>query len=164
MKKVMAIACLGLLTGSAALMVAAPLDPQNPTPSWTASLGDIRSVAAMIPGPRPLRINAAKFAESRRTKNFSIKGAPADPSVQARTAFQVVYTDSTVMVDAGMTSRFTTSSVVAWKSPTTPRRPRKWRTPLTARGLIVVTHEHGDHVGRRDSGRPDRADSRRRQC
>src|SRR6266550_5790333 len=69
---------------------------------WTASIDQIRQTARMIPGRAPLRINVVKFAESRRTKNFSVKGAPAEPSVQARTAFQVVYADGYVMVDSGM--------------------------------------------------------------
>src|SRR5215475_16051876 len=69
---------------------------------WTASIDQIRQAARMIPGKAPLRINVLKFAESRRTKNFSVKGAPKDPSIQARTAFQVVYRDGTIMVDSGM--------------------------------------------------------------
>ena len=55
-----------------------------------------------MPGAKPLRINVIKFAESRRTKNFAIKGAPKEPSVQARTAYQLVYPDGTVMIDSGM--------------------------------------------------------------
>src|SRR6266480_324290 len=72
---------------------------QSGATAWSASLPDIRATAALIPGRRPLRVNVVKFAESRRTKNFSIKGAPATPSVQARTAFQVVYPDSMLMID-----------------------------------------------------------------
>src|SRR4029434_3708049 len=72
------------------------------TASWTADIAAIRHAATLIPGRRPLRINIQKFAESSRTKNFSVKGAPADPSVQARTAFQVAYADGTVMIDSGM--------------------------------------------------------------
>jgi hypothetical protein len=48
---------------------------------WTASIDQIRHAARMIPGKAPLRINVLKFAESRRTKNFSVKGAPNEPSV-----------------------------------------------------------------------------------
>src|ERR1700680_2405897 len=81
---------------------ALPALAQSPAPAWTADLNEIRHVAAMIPGARPLRINVLKFAESRRTKNFSVKGAPKDPSIQARTAFQIVYRDGTMMVDSGM--------------------------------------------------------------
>ena len=51
----------------------------------------------MIPGRRALRINVLKFAESRRSKKFSIQGAPDEPSVQARTVFQIVFADGTVM-------------------------------------------------------------------
>ena len=69
---------------------------------WTASIDQIRHAARMIPGKAPLRINILKFAESRRTKNFSVKGAPNEPSVQARTVFQIVYADGYVMVDSGM--------------------------------------------------------------
>ena len=94
---------LGLLIAvGAAQALGAPLRAQNPTAAWTASLEDVRRTAALIPGPRPLRINFLKFAESRRTKNFSVKDAPATPSIQARTAFQVIYPDGYVMVDAGM--------------------------------------------------------------
>src|SRR5262245_22827416 len=66
------------------------------------NLDEIRGTARMIPGQRALRINVVKFAESRRTKNFSVKGAAAEPSVQARTAYQVVYPDGYIMVDSGM--------------------------------------------------------------
>src|SRR5438046_2525502 len=91
-----------LLGAVVAAVVSARLGAQNPAPSWTANIADVRRVANLVPGRRPLRINVVKFAESRRTKNFSIKGAPTVPSVQARTAFQVVYADSTLMIDAGM--------------------------------------------------------------
>src|SRR5436853_7162912 len=80
----------------------APAHAQADRLTWRASLPEIRAAASLIPGRRALRLNVLKFAESRRTKNFSIKGAPADPSVQARTAFQVMFADGHLMVDAGM--------------------------------------------------------------
>src|SRR3989442_271806 len=69
-----------------ALVLIAPLQKQQ---VWTANIDQIRRVARMIPGGDPLRINVLKFAESRRAKKFSVKGAPDEPSVQARTVFQV---------------------------------------------------------------------------
>src|SRR5207244_12959304 len=69
---------------------------------WTADIDQIRQAAKLIPGRAPLRINVLKFAESRRAKKFSVKGAPDEPSVQARTAFQIVYADGYIMLDAGM--------------------------------------------------------------
>lgn len=114
--------------------------------SWTANIDDIRRAAALIPGPRPVRINFLKFAESRRTKNFSVKDAPATPSVQARTAFQVIYPDSYVMVDAGMdlqVHRFFGRGV---EEPYDAAAAAQVERAVRGARLIVVTHEHGDHV------------------
>src|ERR1700687_5100480 len=69
---------------------------------FSPTIAGIRQVATMIPGDRALRVNVLKFAESRRSKKFSVKGAPDEPSVQARTVFQVVYRDGAVMIDSGM--------------------------------------------------------------
>src|ERR1041385_1083767 len=95
------LAAAFLLVSSGVAVVLQARQPAS-RPAWTADLSDIRRVATLIPGRKPLRINVLKFAESHRTKNFSVKGEPATPSVQARTVFQVVYPDGYVMVDAGM--------------------------------------------------------------
>ena len=92
------------LLGLCAAFMLAPakaLAAENASP-WSADLNEIRQMARMIPGALPLRVNVIKFAESRRTKNFAVKGLPAEPSVQARTAYQIVYADGTIMVDTGM--------------------------------------------------------------
>ncbi|OFW49090.1 MAG: hypothetical protein A3G77_10000 [Acidobacteria bacterium RIFCSPLOWO2_12_FULL_68_19] len=114
--------------------------------SWTADIADIRRVAALIPGPRPLRLNYRRFAESRRTKNFSVKDAPPLPSVQARTAFQVVYADSYLMVDAGMDAavhRFFGRGV---DEPYDAAAATEVERAVGGARLILVTHEHGDHI------------------
>jgi glyoxylase-like metal-dependent hydrolase (beta-lactamase superfamily II) len=114
--------------------------------AWAPDLDAVRQAAWLIPGRRPLRLNFVKFAESRRTKNFSVKGAPASPSVQARTAFQVVYPDSYVMVDAGMDQdvhRFFGRGV---EEPYDSASAAQLERAVAGARLIVVTHEHGDHV------------------
>jgi len=134
-----------LLAACMVWMADAPARAQD-IPAWRPNLSDIRSAAALIPGRRPLRINLLKFAESRRTKNFSVKGAPADPSVQARTAFQVMYADGHIMVDAGMdreVHRFFGRGV---EEPYDADAAGQVERALATARLIVVTHEHGDHV------------------
>ena len=113
---------------------------------WSASLEDLRRAASLIPGQRPRTINVFTFAESHRTKNFSIKGAPATPSVQARTAFQVVYPDSTVMVDAGMDLTVHKFFGRGVEEPYDAAAAREVEQAVKAARLIIVTHEHGDHV------------------
>lgn len=116
-------------------------------PVWTADIAEIRQTSRLIPGHLPIRLNLLKFAESRRTKNFSVKGAPASPSVQARTAFQVVYPDAYVMVDAGMdpdVHRFFGRGV---EEPYDTHAAADVARAVRGARLILVTHEHGDHVG-----------------
>jgi glyoxylase-like metal-dependent hydrolase (beta-lactamase superfamily II) len=141
-------------TGATAFLLAAgvfhmgfvPTRAQHDLPEWRASLPNIRATAALIPGRRPLHLNVLKFAESRRTKNFSIKGAPADPSVQARTAFQVMYADGHIMVDAGMDQQVHRFFGRGVEEPYDIEAAGQVERALTAAKLIVVTHEHGDHV------------------
>ncbi len=129
------------------LLAAGVVAAQAPPSSWTADLADVRRVARLIPGARPLRVNVIKFAESRRTKNFSVQGAAADPSVQARTAFQVVYADGSVMVDAGMDQQVHTFFGRGVEEPYDAVAARQVEGALRRARLIVMTHEHGDHVG-----------------
>ena len=128
----------------AGLIASAPADAQ--TPAWSADIAAVRQVASLIPGARPLRINILKFAESRRTKNFSVKGAPKIPSIQARTAFQVVYRDGTVMVDSGMDLQVHKFFGRGQEEPYFPDAAARVERALRAARLIVMTHEHGDHV------------------
>ena len=113
---------------------------------WTADLGAIRQAAKAMPGALPLRINVVKFAESRRTKNFAIKGAPAEPSIQARTAYQVVYPDGTIMIDSGMDLQVHKFFGRGVEEPYFPGEEQKVERALLSAKAIVLTHEHGDHI------------------
>jgi glyoxylase-like metal-dependent hydrolase (beta-lactamase superfamily II) len=125
---------------------ASPLHAQAGFPEFRVSLPSIRATAGLIPGRRPLRVNVVKFAESRRTKNFSVKGAPADPSVQARTAYQVMYADGHIMVDAGMDQQVHRFFGRGVEEPYDADAAGQVERAVAAARLIVVTHEHGDHV------------------
>src|SRR5438105_12149003 len=115
-------------------------------PAFSADIKDVRHVASLIPGAKPLRINVLKFAESRRTKNFSIKGAPQEPSIQARTAFQIVYPDGTIMVDSGMDLQVHKFFGRGQEEPYFADAAARVEKAVRAARIIVMTHEHGDHV------------------
>ena len=131
------------------LLVVTPRAQQAVAPqeAWSANIADIRRVATLIPGRKPQRINVLKFAESHRTKNFSVKGEPATPSVQARTVFQVVYPDGYVMVDAGMDEPMHKQiGRGAEGEPYFAEQAQQVDKALRGARSIVFTHEHGDHV------------------
>ena len=117
------------------------------SPNGTAFVKNSRRMATLIPGRKPLRINVLKFAESHRTKNFSVKGEPATPSVQARTVFQVVYADGYVMVDAGMDEPMHKQiGRGAEGEPYFAEQAQQVDKALRGARSIIFTHEHGDHV------------------
>ena len=124
------------------LVAAAPVSAQP----FSADLTAIRQAAKAMPGALPMRINVVKFAESRRTKNFAIKGAPREPSIQARTAYQVVYPDGTIMIDSGMDQQVHKFFGRGVEEPYFPEQEQKVERALASAKAIVVTHEHGDHI------------------
>ena len=144
MKRVILVAVGLLLTGTF-VSRAQQAPAQNAAP-WSADISEVRRVATLIPGRKPSRINVLKFAESRRTKNFSVKGEPASPSVQARTVFQVVYPDGYVMVDAGMDQPMHKQIGRGADEPYFPEQAQQVDKALRGARAIVFTHEHGDHV------------------
>ncbi len=137
---------------SSALLLAGSFDSRAQQPQaantspWSADISEIRRTATLIPGRKPSRINVLKFAESRRTKNFSVKGEPSTPSVQARTVFQVVYPDGYVMVDAGMDQPMHKQIGRGAEEPYFPEQAQLVDKALRGARSIVFTHEHGDHV------------------
>jgi glyoxylase-like metal-dependent hydrolase (beta-lactamase superfamily II) len=128
-----------------AFLAVALTTPASAQP-FSADLGAIRQAAKSMPGALPLRVNVVKFAESRRTKNFAIKGAPREPSIQARTAYQIVYPDGAIMIDSGMdldVHKFFGRGV---EEPYFPAEEQKVERALASAKAIVMTHEHGDHI------------------
>lgn len=145
MKRAVLFLSLALLTGSSFLMQAQQSQAGNSSP-WSADIAEIRRTAALIPGRKALRINLLKFAESHRTKNFSVKGEPMTPSVQARTVFQVVYPDGSVMVDAGMDQPMHKQIGRGAEEPYFAEQAQQVDKALRGARAIIFTHEHGDHV------------------
>lgn len=145
--KPVSVACLAVLLSITILpMDAAQQTAANARSAWSADLTDIRRVAALIPGRKPLRINVLKFAESHRTKNFVVKGEAADPGTQARTVFQVVYADGSVMVDAGMDLPMHKQIGRGADEPYFAEQAQQVDKALRSARSIIFTHEHGDHV------------------
>lgn len=133
---------------AAALATASCMKPVTPSPSpWDADLSTIRRLAKETRGELPIQINVVKLAESHRTMNFSVEGAPAAPVIQSRTAYQVVYPDHTVMIDSGMDlevhRQFGHGDT---PEPYWPEKQQEVVDALMRAKSIVITHEHGDHI------------------
>jgi glyoxylase-like metal-dependent hydrolase (beta-lactamase superfamily II) len=123
-----------------------PLIPQNVQPYSADLLGLVRRAATAIPGALPSGINYIKVAESHRPLAEIIEGGSQERYVSARTAFQVVYPSGSVMIDSGMDQAVHKFFGFGREEPYWPDRNAAVQDALKKASLVVVTHEHGDHV------------------
>ena len=114
---------------------------------FEADLAIIRRMATVPPGALPLAVNGVRIAASIRPKKFVIAGGDDSPVTMPRTAFQVVYSDCTVMLDSGFDKATHDSFSPDKPEPYFPEQFVKLERALNAARLIVLTHHHADHVG-----------------
>lgn len=115
--------------------------------SFDVDLRDLRRLAALLPGARPVAVNAISIAASRRPRKFVIQGGDDSMVEMPRTAVQVVYPDGTVMLDSGMDQATHDSfSEPDKREPYFPAEFARLQAALNAARMIVLTHFHADHV------------------
>jgi glyoxylase-like metal-dependent hydrolase (beta-lactamase superfamily II) len=114
---------------------------------FAADLAEIRRLAGVLPGPRPLAVNGIRVAASVRPRKIVIEGGDETPVTMPRTAFQVIYPDGTVMIDSGLDRATHDSfSTPDKREPYFPQAFASLQAALDAARLIVLTHFHADHV------------------
>jgi glyoxylase-like metal-dependent hydrolase (beta-lactamase superfamily II) len=101
-------------------------------------------LATAIPGPLPTAVNGVKFAASIRPRKFVVEGGDDTPVTMPRTAFQVVYRDRTIMLDAGMDRE--THDSFGEGEPYDADAFAQLARALDRASLVVFTHYHADHV------------------
>jgi glyoxylase-like metal-dependent hydrolase (beta-lactamase superfamily II) len=146
MTKLAVLAVLAILGLGSLPVRGDSLLPQEARTYGADLLARVRIAATAVPGAPPSRINYIKFAESHRPLSDIIEGGSKDDYVSARTAFQLVYPTGTVMIDSGMDQAVHKFFGFGREEPYWPERNAAVQEALKQARLIVVTHEHGDHV------------------
>lgn len=123
-----------------------PLLPQAAQPYTDGLLGRLRNAATVVPGALPSELRYVTVAESRRPRSAVLERGSDETYVQARTAFQLVYDGTTVMIDSGMDEQVHRGFSMGAPEPYFPERNAAVQAALKAASLVIVTHEHGDHV------------------
>ena len=114
---------------------------------FAADLAAIRRLADLLPGAKPVAVNGIRVAASIRPERFVIEGGGDRPVAMPRTAFQVVYPDGTVMIDAGLDQETHDSfSTPDKREPYYPEEFARLQRALNDARMIVLTHFHADHV------------------
>lgn len=120
------------------------LSAQAPETPFAIDFSTLRRLAAVIPGALPVAVNSVRFAASIRPRKFVIEGGDETPVIMPRTAFQLVYPDGTVMLDAGMDKA--THDSFGEGEPFYPEGYADLQRALDCACTIILTHYHADHV------------------
>lgn len=111
-----------------------------------ALLLKVRNAALTIPGSLPEGINYIKYAASIRKWKDIVEDGGNDDATMARTAFQISYPDGYIMVDAGMDRAVHHFFEKESAQPFDDSLANKVSEALQDARLVLITHEHGDHV------------------
>ena len=122
------------------------LIPRESAPYPANLLQRVRQAATAVPGELAEAINFVKVAESHRTYAAVIEGGSEDPFISARSAFQIVYPDGSIMLDSGMDETVHRFYGFGRVEPYWPDVNDTVQAALRRAQLIIITHEHGDHV------------------
>ncbi len=147
----------GLGVGLLAVIVAAGLQhsfaantddliPRESEPYPANLLQRVRQAATTVPGELADAINFVKVAESHRTYAAVIEDGSEDPFISARSVFQIVYPDGSIMLDSGMDETVHRFYGFGRVEPYWPDVNDTVQAALRRAQLIIITHEHGDHV------------------
>jgi len=120
--------------------------PQDAHPYSADLLARVRAAAMTVPGAHPSQVNYIKIAESHRPFATIIDGGSQENYVSARIAFQVLYPSGWVMIDSGMDQVVHKFFGFGREEPYWPERNAVVQDTLKRASLVVITHEHGDHV------------------
>jgi len=138
---------LALGAGLIGLLISIACYSENLIPRESAPLlARARLAATVIPGELATAINVAKVAESHRTYAAIIEDGSDDMFISARTAFEVLYPDGSVMLDSGMDEEVHRYYGFGRDEPYWQDVNDDVQAALRRAQLIVITHEHGDHI------------------
>ena len=107
-----------------------------------ALLDRARAAARAVPGDLPHSLRFLKFAEFKTPLSGAVEGAGDELVDGAYTVFQVRYPHGWIMVDAGVDREVETDTSVTIHQD----QYQRVQEALQGANLIVVTHEHHDHV------------------
>jgi len=116
------------------------------TADFRPDLAAVRAMSMVLPGALPLAVNGVRVAASIRPRKFVIEGGDDAPVTMPRTAFQIVYSDCSVMIDSGLDKATHDSFSPDKPEPYFAEQFAKLERALANARLIVLTHHHADHV------------------
>nr|WP_275974323.1 MBL fold metallo-hydrolase [Shewanella pneumatophori] len=127
--------------------MASNLDEKNivKAPLFTPDLAQLRKLATVIVGELPQGLNIIRIADTTRPASVVVKGGDPKRKIKLeRTAYQLEYTNGTIMLDSGMDEA--THLHFGKGGNFYPDSYATLQQALKKANMIVLSHYHGDHV------------------
>ncbi len=142
--RVLAIVLIALgVLGWAASSYLLGREPVPETSSYELDLQEVRRLAGSVAGLKPTHINEELIAEAELPRVAIFAGESFDSHPMVHRAFQVVFPDRSVVIDAGMSEAMVETMGGGTFHPEAFARMQQG---LARAESIVFTHEHQDHI------------------
>jgi glyoxylase-like metal-dependent hydrolase (beta-lactamase superfamily II) len=105
-------------------------------------LARLRGLGQAVPGALPVSVHFLSVQDDSAVLSNTVEGAPKTRIFEMDPVFQLRYSGGWIMVDAGITKAGAGTEGVFYQD-----RFDRSQAAIARAGLIVVTHEHGDHTG-----------------
>ncbi len=138
------------------------LDGSEPVPEQTSyriDLDELHRLAASLPGPKPRAIRSVLVADASLPRGALFAGEPFEPMHQVHQVFQLVWDDRFALIDTAFPPA-AFERVGAFGDGSGRYHAEGWEQvsrALPVADLIVVTHEHFDHLAGASTLPPERA-------
>ncbi len=117
--------------------------PEDAT--FKLDLEEIRRLADASPGDKPTRVRYENVAAFRFFAGMIVAGDPWSAAAMPVYAYQIVYPDHTAMIDAAFDRKTAPPDFIT--ATYDGAAYERVQEALTKAALIVITHEHMDHIG-----------------
>jgi glyoxylase-like metal-dependent hydrolase (beta-lactamase superfamily II) len=111
---------------------------------FALDIGMMRQLANSIPGAKPQQVRVEQLAEFHFPANFVAAGDGWSMREIPVFTYQLVYPDRTAVIDAGLDQKLAKE---AYAEGFDAQAYSRFSAALAKASLILVTHEHVDHIG-----------------
>ncbi|HXC55603.1 MAG TPA: MBL fold metallo-hydrolase [Rhizomicrobium sp.] len=136
-----ALAILAVLGGGAYYWLF--LESGAPASSYTIDMAQVRRLAESMPGDKVREIRVERIESSAFPAIAVVAGDGWSPTPMTMFSYELVFPASLTVVDTGMPEGSAKQGGMTFDAAAFARMSKT----LSAASLIVVTHEHDDHVG-----------------
>jgi glyoxylase-like metal-dependent hydrolase (beta-lactamase superfamily II) len=136
-----AFAVLLVLAGAAYYWL---IDESGAAPaSYAIDMKEIRRLADTMPGDKPREIRVEEIEHGTFPATAVVAGDGWSPTGMTMFSYQLVFPSRSIVIDTGMPASDAKQGGMQFDAAAFARMSRA----LNAASLILITHEHGDHIG-----------------